>query len=341
MSALANESPPTIDMVRDRRARYSPSVELLSPTAVMLFRHMIDRSTGDPRVTPDDVGIAEELFHAALQELVGVGLLRESRRTDRSWELIAPEVAATWLVEQERAQMIERRLRIAAIRSELSALQPLYSQRLGGSLACEEVSGAADARCYLFDQVALSPDASIFACSSSSESASTGVGVLLDGSWLDGRRRLRLVLSEGLRGSDPADLLGEAPQLTDVRYTWTVPFTAVLVGARAGAIITPSVGGPIVRVFNDSALVCIVNGMLTELWRGAILGNEPSPTSRPLVWTAIIRRLAEGEKDDRIARELGLGVRTVRRHIANLMQALGAGGRFEAGILAERAGWLE
>lgn len=54
----------------------------------------------------------------------------------------------------------------------------------------------------------------------------------------------------------------------------------------------------------------------------------------------LLDQLTSGAKDEQIARALGLSVRTVRRRVAELLEELGAGSRFEAGVLAERRGLL-
>lgn len=55
----------------------------------------------------------------------------------------------------------------------------------------------------------------------------------------------------------------------------------------------------------------------------------------------IIRLLAAGLKDEAIARRLGMSLRTARRHIADIMQELGAGSRFQAGVAAAARGLLD
>ena len=50
--------------------------------------------------------------------------------------------------------------------------------------------------------------------------------------------------------------------------------------------------------------------------------------------------LAAGRRDEQIARELRLSVRTVRRRVAAIMQELGAESRFQAGVEAVRRGRL-
>lgn len=56
---------------------------------------------------------------------------------------------------------------------------------------------------------------------------------------------------------------------------------------------------------------------------------------------AALQMLASGMKDEKIARSLGVSLRTVSRMLSELMQELGASSRFEAGVRATRLGWLD
>jgi DNA-binding CsgD family transcriptional regulator len=53
----------------------------------------------------------------------------------------------------------------------------------------------------------------------------------------------------------------------------------------------------------------------------------------------IVQLLADGAKDETIARALGMSVRTCRRHIADIMRRLDAVSRFQAGANAVRLGF--
>jgi hypothetical protein len=66
--------------------------------------------------------------------------------------------------------------------------------------------------------------------------------------------------------------------------------------------------------------------------RAADLVRGPKP--------AIVRMLGHGAKDETVARQLGMSVRTTRRHIAEIMAVLGALSRFQAGVLVARHGLL-
>lgn len=52
----------------------------------------------------------------------------------------------------------------------------------------------------------------------------------------------------------------------------------------------------------------------------------------------VLDLLSQGAKDEAAARALGLGVRTYRRRVAELMDALGAESRFQAGVRARELG---
>jgi DNA-binding CsgD family transcriptional regulator len=69
--------------------------------------------------------------------------------------------------------------------------------------------------------------------------------------------------------------------------------------------------------------------------------HHPSADSLQPVQRRIVQLLASGTSDDRIADALGIGLRTVQRHVALLLETLGARSRFEAGVAAVRAGWLD
>lgn len=54
----------------------------------------------------------------------------------------------------------------------------------------------------------------------------------------------------------------------------------------------------------------------------------------------ILQSLCRAEKDEIGARDLGIAVRTYRKHVAGLMRRLGAANRFQAALLARERGWI-
>lgn len=54
----------------------------------------------------------------------------------------------------------------------------------------------------------------------------------------------------------------------------------------------------------------------------------------------LLKLLASGLTDEAAGKRLGVSLRTVRRHMAALMERLNATSRFEAGLKAAQRGWL-
>ncbi|MFE6049999.1 hypothetical protein ACFQ6N_04545 [Kitasatospora sp. NPDC056446] len=66
----------------------------------------------------------------------------------------------------------------------------------------------------------------------------------------------------------------------------------------------------------------------TPVHRGAAMPDE--------VKDAIVKLLADGVKDEVVARRLGMSLRTCRKHIAEIMDRVGAASRFQLGYLLHR-----
>jgi DNA-binding NarL/FixJ family response regulator len=87
----------------------------------------------------------------------------------------------------------------------------------------------------------------------------------------------------------------------------------------------------------------VVRGVLSlfeAAWRGATelaVYDAQTAELRSLA-PRVLEFLASGCKDETAARALGLGVRTYRRRVAELMAALGADSRFQAGVRARELG---
>jgi hypothetical protein len=100
-----------------------------------------------------------------------------------------------------------------------------------------------------------------------------------------------------------------------------------------------AVGAMFIRV---SGLVDLLIFLFDQLWTTATpLFVSEVAASGPSGRTArVLELLAAGTKDERIARTVGVGVRTIRRDIADLKDALGVASRAELVGAAIRRGWL-
>jgi DNA-binding CsgD family transcriptional regulator len=130
------------------------------------------------------------------------------------------------------------------------------------------------------------------------------------------------------------------------RVTESVPVKMFIADDQLG-LIPLEVGGSA-----ESSLIIRASSMLDTLialfelvWERAIAihadGELPSSQAGPREDEAeLLGLLAVGLTDAAIARHLGTHQRTVQRRVRELLDRLGAGSRFQAGLQAVRRGWL-
>ncbi|MEV6603123.1 helix-turn-helix transcriptional regulator [Kutzneria sp. NPDC051319] len=136
-----------------------------------------------------------------------------------------------------------------------------------------------------------------------------------------------------------ADLGGEARAIPSLP-TWLVVFD------RNSALIPAGLESD-----HPSAFEVTCPGVLTALvalferiWSSAtelssvraVANNGPTAMEREL-----LRLLGQGLTDEAVSKKLGIGLRTARRMVADLMCRLDARSRFEAGANAVNKGWLD
>ncbi len=121
-----------------------------------------------------------------------------------------------------------------------------------------------------------------------------------------------------------------------------LPHEAIIIDGRVAILAGPTVAGE--RDFSVVSVPGVVEGvrsLFMTTWQAATDLAEYLPASRPQVdeqGLTILRLLSAGQKDETAARQLGFSVRTYRRRVAELMDALGASSRFQAGVRARELG---
>jgi DNA-binding NarL/FixJ family response regulator len=94
------------------------------------------------------------------------------------------------------------------------------------------------------------------------------------------------------------------------------------------------------RVLFAPEVVNSVAALFDAAWRTATdrSVHEASLTGLRALAPSLLDALASGAKDEAAARELGMSLRTYRRRVAELMAAVGATSRFQAGLRARELG---
>lgn len=154
-------------------------------------------------------------------------------------------------------------------------------------------------------------------------------------------RRSRVIYPARALEEAPAAVRRRAELGEHVRLLADVPGRLAVLGDAAILREDLSGGSGRVLVLRQPALVALARALFEELWERALgvpglEGGDSQTTARRL----LLERLARGAKDEQIARELGLSLRTVRRRVSEVLDELGATSRFQAGVEAVRRGWI-
>lgn len=122
-------------------------------------------------------------------------------------------------------------------------------------------------------------------------------------------------------------------------------FGRLIVFDRATAFIPAGDGSWGAVVIRQPGVVAYLCGIFEATWTtaepfGDAAADGLERVAKQLDRT-ILHLLAAGLKDETIARRLGMSLRTLRRHVADLMLQLDAESRFQAGVRAAASGLLK
>ncbi|MCX5197381.1 helix-turn-helix transcriptional regulator [Streptomyces sp. NBC_00249] len=155
---------------------------------------------------------------------------------------------------------------------------------------------------------------------------------------------IRMILPSRLLGDDEAltHLCELARRGADIRLSpHKLPTTTVFDGSLA---LVDCAGGrnqglAVVRDLDTARAMSVLH---SAVWDGAVdLASVCGNWADDENVLRVLRTLSQGHTDEKAARDLGLSLRTYRRHIASLMTRLDATSRFQAGVRAAQLGLID
>ncbi len=333
-----------------------------SEQALALYQELRTRGSCNFDELTAELGLSHSDALSCWAELRQLGLLAEpggaTTATDApvTAAVVDPEVALLRMLALEQRDM---RARQQSAEDRYSAIEDLAGRYMRGG-------GAANAEVEV--EVLTSPRRIEQALEDLSdtvkhESASMHPGALPTGEFLqEALQRDRRLREAGAQvraiyqqrfAAVPAlaEFFGQQTELgVEVRLSPVVPLNMILSDRRfallpidperheAGALLVR--GGALVRSYLALYEYCwhtsAVFGRSGEQ-RGTGTGSDRLTEQQH----AAIRMLAAGMKDEKIARSLGVSLRTLSRLLSEVMQELGTTSRFEAGVRAAKLGWLD
>jgi DNA-binding CsgD family transcriptional regulator len=289
-------------------------------------------------------GMSAEEVDRAVSVLAARGML--TVHADRTWEVVSPDLALP-----AHAVTLERRARAA--RASAHELAQIYYQartdpgrRIEGMrvltslddihTATAEIVGAAVHTMRTARN--MSPRTRVlFAAPLSSHRERSRAA---DGTEL----ALRTVYDAKVLELDNASevLAARAEGGERFRFTYDLPFSAVVVDDAAAVVDLSAYDetGQGSLLLRSRPVVLALAATLDALWRLAIPASRIGTQGVDQRDMHILSLLAGGASDATIARQTGVSQRTVERRVRALMDQLGAGTRFQAGVQAARRGLI-
>ncbi|MGW2111302.1 DUF6879 family protein [Streptomyces sp. NPDC001948] len=161
--------------------------------------------------------------------------------------------------------------------------------------------------------------------------------------------RVRYIVSSTSSGTPQGmeHLTAKVAAGAEVRVAADLPMNMIIADGRFALVpMDPDHHDAGAILARGPSLVRSYRAWFEQCWRSAVpfeqrRGDQQDAASLTDQQRAILRMLATGMKDEQIARNLGVSLRTVSRMLSELMQELGASSRFEAGVRAMRLGWVD
>ncbi|ROQ82311.1 hypothetical protein EES39_16590 [Streptomyces sp. ADI92-24] len=320
----------------------------VSPFDEGVYRAVLSGSQSAVRDLAESAGAGVARTGQALKRLAGLGLVQRVGRGQ--WEAVSPQSALSALLNRRRSEVetafagvetgfadLRRLHRAGQLRSDPGSLVEVLTGREVMMRKIEELSRSVTTHLWTLDKPPYleqvgQPHFDERNSATTREWAERGVDIR-------GVYCLESIEPPGRLGT----ILNLAAAGERSRLLPHLPLKARIVDRRVAVV--PLAGGS-----KDSIVLVHPSGLLDGLmelfeayWERAepLLSEGPDvvegPSEEELV---LVRLLHSGYKDQAIARQLGVSVRTATRRVAALMQRLDAGTRFQAGVKARERGWV-
>ncbi|WP_110945929.1 helix-turn-helix transcriptional regulator [Streptomyces avicenniae] len=321
----------------------------VSPTEESVYRHFLRH----PDTAADGLHLIldadRDAVRGALGRLTRLGLLRPGE-TPGCTTAADPETALARLSELRLRAMYQEIQRITQYRHVLDTLRAETARRTAPGQAVEQLDGGSAIHDRMDDlaffareeivsaepRVRLTPEHAGSVTARDVRALRRGV------------RRRTVVTAAALAHEPTAAYLGELVHHgARVRVAADMSDHVVVYDRRAALMpLDPRQATRRALLVRDGVLVASLAGLFERIWEQAedvSLAVRPPADRRPGLSDAELRVLhlmCTVGKDEAGARDLGVSVRTYRRHLADVMRMLGASTRPQAALLARERGWI-
>jgi DNA-binding NarL/FixJ family response regulator len=315
---------------------------LLEPLGVSEFEERVYRAVlAEPESTRarlvEILGGPDQGVTRALRRLEDLGLVRRIDDRPRRFAPTYPDVAIEGLLQRRQQELLQVRAGAAELvgeyhqgrRDDPGALVEILTGERAAARRFAELQASCRDELLLFDRppYAAPPD-----------------NPQQDTVLARGVRWRTIYASESLQRPDArAHVQRLVAAGEEARVLPGLPLKLVIVD-RHTALLPLTLDSALAQtaVIHRSTLLDAMVNLFEIYWERALPLDERAPAADELSGQdrEILGLLVAGAKDEVIARQLGVGVRTLRRRMQHLMAALDAETRFQAGMQASRRGWV-
>jgi DNA-binding CsgD family transcriptional regulator/sugar-specific transcriptional regulator TrmB len=301
--------------------------------------HGVDLLAAHCHLTPGQV-------HVCLDELARLMLVRASSEHPGQMRAVTPEIGLADMLAREEADLAARQAQLAASRAAVTRLvadradsRPGHGERLLGMDAIQDRLQHLG-RAATTEVLGVHPGATRrpedLAAARTADAEALNRGVTMKCLYQDTTRNdphtttyAHWLLSQGSEVRT-APVLPQRLVIFDRTHA-LVPIDPTDTRKGALHITEPGIVGTLFELFEQA--------WATAVPLGATRASDPE-TGLTDTERELLRLLGTGLTDDTAGQRLGISSRTVNRHMASIMERLGASSRFEAGIKAAQKGWL-
>ncbi|MYT28596.1 MULTISPECIES: helix-turn-helix transcriptional regulator [unclassified Streptomyces] len=314
----------------------------MSQRALEVFEFAADRTAFDIEDLAA-LGLDADEAERAVKELAGLRLLSHAEGAPGRLAIVPPRIAANRLLRPMEREVRSQQDEIERFRWMFETLVPAYESGQARNTDVAHVEMIDDLRLVqeLIEELSLNCRAEVLTAQPGGARSPEALRTAWerDRGMLARGVAMRTLYQHPARYHQPTiDHVQRMTSLGAEVRTQSESLCRMLVFDRHAALLGVPDGPQAALLIREPRLIHSMRVFFDWAWRGA----SPFPLSFDAmsavrisgeIQETIVAMLAEGLEDKSIARRLGMSVRSCQRHVAEVMKALGAKSRFQAGFL--------
>lgn len=320
----------------------------LDALAIAAYEHLLEYGRRDDRHLCRRFGVEPERVNAIYRLLTELCVVEEDPGRPDSWRAVEPRLAMAKLVAPLEDEARRSAIVAEQLRTQLQSLIPVH-QTVTGSRSHQHIDIIDDPAklATVFSEKLATCRGSVYVLHPDDQQPwpfRDTAATLLTEAMARGVR-LRGTLQHNARSYAPTLVEHLSSAGADLRTGVDLPAHVIVFDDDCCMVSVPGrspdgsalPGRTTTLVIHQPLIVALLTGVCRAAWAQGAPFLAPGTDRARIAGhlrQGILQLLAGGAKDEAVARRLGLSVRTCRRHISEIMQALGADSRFQAGVEA-------